>query len=412
MSAQAANQEPIRPDKVWQATATPPPVTAPSEQGLRSVKPPAPRRITDSRAERLAAAEDLKTDCQEHDESRRPEGWARNRFEQCFLGKRKVHLLSRQSGVIVATIEFEYSLLAFAVDGSRKVNYVFDFDDFDTSGGEPLQITTLTVDFAGCGGVVACSPDPPLASKLVPDWQFGNRHFEFSISSPNEAGDGTFLIARSLIQMNMSIVTVAPDVLPWREAVMTSSRVRFDSAKSALGAGKFYGAVFSDHVPTLEFDKRPGSAYLEEARHIDDALHSPWRTFPSFAGKSVPGEGARPLHRLMNATLKDKNNEVSVGICKDVWGAGYAAGGRECDEFPFKTTYEGSATSTGATQDNPNGGNGSAWHGSARPISGAHNSAGGTHLLVFLGQNRVLDENVGTALEGTPSDPYLVKVLS
>ncbi|MET7808886.1 hypothetical protein [Micromonospora chersina] len=360
----------------------------------------------------MAAADDLKTDCQQHSESRRPDGWARSRFEQCFIGSRTANLLSRQSGTVIATVEFTFSLLAFSVDGSRRVDYVFDFDSFDTKGGEPLPITTLTVDFAGCGALVTCSANPPMVSKLVPDWKLGNRLYQFSINSPNDTGVGKFFIARSLIQMNMSIVTTAPDVAPWAEVAMTSSRARFDSARAALGGGKYHGAVFPDHIPTVEFDKRAGSTHQEEARHIDDALHAPWRTFPSFAGKSVPGEGSRPLHRLMNATLQNKNNSTSVGICNDVWGGSYSDGGRQCDEYPFKTTYEGSATSTGATKDNPDGGNGSLWHGSARPISGAHNSAGGSHLGVFFGQNRILDENMETASEGTPSDPFLVKVIS
>ncbi|WP_165949618.1 hypothetical protein [Micromonospora sp. KC207] len=56
-----------------------------------------------------------------------------------------------------------------------------------------------------------------------------------------------------------------------------------------------------------------------------------------------------------------------------MWGESYAAGGRHCDEYPFQATYEGSATSTRATNQNPNGGNGNKWHDydAARTVSAA-----------------------------------------
>ncbi|MGK5674693.1 NucA/NucB deoxyribonuclease domain-containing protein [Micromonospora sp. URMC 106] len=344
-------------------------------------------------------------------ESRSPQGWARSRFEQCFIGGRTAHLLSRQNGAIVATVEFGYSLLAFSVDGSRRVDYVFDFDTFDTKGGEPLPTTTLTVDFVGCAANVVCAPSPTMRAATIPEWLAGNRLYNFSITSPNDTGDGDFKIVRSLIQMNMSIITLAPDVHPWQEAAMANSRVRFDSARAALGSGKYHGAVFSDSVPTVEFSAAPTSDHFEQAIHIEDALVAPRRTFPSLFNKSVPGEGDRPLHRLMNDTLKNKNHSTSVGICVDVWGAGYPTGGLECDEYPFQSTYEGSATSTGATEQNPNGGDGNAWHGSARPITGSHNSKGGALLGTFFGQNRVLDENRGTSNQGVRSDPFRVRIV-
>ncbi|MEW2377562.1 hypothetical protein AB0883_15885 [Micromonospora sp. NPDC047812] len=394
----------------WAVTSTLPALTQQSDPHTDPASPPIRIRPTDSSAHRARVAEDFKSECMISLSARRPEGWARSRFEQCFIGARTANLLSRQDATVVATIEMEYSLLAFSVDGSRKVDYIFDFDKFETKGGDPLPVTTLTVDFFGCGGNIACAPSLPMRMATVPEWLAGNRMYSFSVTSPNDTGEGDFKIARSLMQMNMSILTTAPNVYPWQEAAMASSRVRFDSARAPLGNGKFHGAVFSDHQPVAEFSAHPDSEHREEAVHIDDALKAPLRTFPSIMNKSVPGEFGKPLHRLMNDTLKTKNNNASVGICVDVWGSGYPAGGLECDEYPFKTTYEGSATSTGATEQNPDGGNANAWHGSARPISGTHNSKGGTHLGVFYGQNRVLDENRGTSSQGIPSDPFLVKV--
>ena len=160
----------------------------------------------------------------------------------------------------------------------------------------------------------------------------------------------------------------------------------------------------SDYIPTAVFDKSATSNYRAEAKHIDDALHHTSLTFPSFSPKFVPGEGDLPLHRLMDGTAKDNNHNASVRICVAVWGPDYAQPrppGRDCDEFPFQSTYEGSYISTG--------GDPFKWNGSARPIDSQQNTNGGTHLLQFYTDNRILDENVGTDHTG-PTDPFRVAV--
>jgi hypothetical protein len=124
----------------------------------------------------------------------------------------------------------------------------------------------------------------------------------------------------------------------------------------------------------------------EEARHVNDALNHSERTFPSLTGKSVPGAStARPLHRLMDESLKAQNHAASVRICREVWGDAYATDGLECDEYPFQSTYEGSSTSTN--------GNPFAWQGSPRPIDGGDTGRGGTALGIFYGHNRILDKD-------------------
>ncbi|HLL66912.1 MAG TPA: hypothetical protein VK453_14420 [Micromonosporaceae bacterium] len=359
----------------------------------------------ESPAALAAMADDLKSECQEHEEDSTRDGWTKDRFQQCFVGQRTIHLMPRNGGIPVATIEVEFSLLAFAYDGQRRVDYVFSFDGFDVKGGEPLPVTTLTVNFGGCGARTACAPASPSRSEFVPVWLGApNRTYQFSVTSPDDVGAGAFKIERSFIQMDMTVFTPVPNVLPWQESAMASSRARFDSAREALGSGKYHGTVFTDFVPTVEFDLRQGSPHRSEARHIDDALHAPQRTFPSFPGKSVPGEAARPLHRLMDQRLADRNHDAAVAVCRDVWGLTYPDGNLECDEYPFRSTHEGAYVSTG-------GGSGR-WNGSARPIDGDENRRGGTHLGNFYGMNRVLDENAGTDDAGKPSDPFRVRVIN
>ena len=403
----AAAAEPV-PGYAWTAidttsTRLAPPVRPAAPTAGKRLAPPKPLTGSESAATRAALADDLKTECQSRSEARTPSGWTKDRFQQCFLGARDIALYSRPGGVRLARIMVDYSLLAFTYDGSRRVDYVFSFDDFKTEGGEPLPVTTLTVSFSGCGGMVTCSPAAPGRTELVPAWDLAaDRTILFTATTPQDTGTGTYKISKSLFMMDMNVVTAAPNVTPWSEAGMAASRVRFDSAGDPLG-GKFHGAVFSDHVPTAAFDRRAGSNYGEEAAHIDQALHMPSLTFPSFAGKIVPGEVGRLLHRLMNTAKRDANHAESQAICRSVWGTEYTQGKRQCDEYPFQSVYEGSSTSTQ--------GNSARWHGSVRPITGLHNTNGGNHLKLFYGLNRVLDENAGTTQEGTPSDPFLVTIV-
>ena len=136
----------------------------------------------------------------------------------------------------------------------------------------------------------------------------------------------------------------------------------------------------------------------EQASHMYDAMNQPYLTFPSWVGKTVPGQWSpppgtseedtrEPLHRLWDETASEKNRSEAIKVCKNVWGADYAQpdGKLNCDEYPFATTYEGS-----------NNGN---KRFSARVIDGADNQAAGGRLKIFYHKNRILD-----------GDPFFVRV--
>ncbi|AHH98776.1 hypothetical protein GCM10010174_85470 [Kutzneria viridogrisea] len=208
-----------------------------------------------------------------------------------------------------------------------------------------------------------------------------------TVTSPNDAGDGPDLLAYFTGKIGFVAEYRDGKTIPENEDVTAINRVRFDSVGQRLG-GKCEGTVFTDLTPNLEIHLT-GHGTDQEARNVDDALHHPERTFPSVIGKSVPGASlSNPLHRLMDVGERNRNHDASVGICKDVWGPDYAAGGLDCDEYPYKTTREGSYTSTN--------GNPQAWNGSARPINKEDNSEAGTQLGVFYGTNRVLDNEAFT----------------
>ncbi len=135
---------------------------------------------------------------------------------------------------------------------------------------------------------------------------------------------------------------------------------------------------------------RTDPAVNEQASHMFDAMNRPHLTFPSWVGKTVPGQWApapvdgkddprEPLHRLWDDTAVHNNREEAIKVCKDVWGANYAKPGGKlnCDEYPFASTYEGS-----------NNGN---RRFSARVIEGDDNKTAGMILKRFYHKYRVFD---------------------
>ncbi|WP_327686229.1 NucA/NucB deoxyribonuclease domain-containing protein [Streptomyces sp. NBC_00467] len=90
---------------------------------------------------------------------------------------------------------------------------------------------------------------------------------------------------------------------------------------------------------------RPGDEGADaEAAHIRQAFLVPQDTKPYMSAKKVPGQTAKdPLHRTVDSKRIDKNRAAAVKQCKRYWGPNYTNGDKECDEYPFASTYEGAA---------------------------------------------------------------------
>ncbi|MBT2406216.1 MULTISPECIES: NucA/NucB deoxyribonuclease domain-containing protein [unclassified Streptomyces] len=149
-------------------------------------------------------------------------------------------------------------------------------------------------------------------------------------------------------------------------------------------------------IATLEYSSKPRAPEQAVAEHIKQAFTNPKATKPLNALKNVPGDTIQePLHRLfLDQKRLDRNRAVSVRECKRSWGANYTNGGKECDEFPFASTYEGSAIEEYDTQVEKN-------NFSVLPVPGAQNGAGGTLLRGFYNANRIIDG---------PEDGFIVKI--
>ncbi|MFD7548930.1 DNRLRE domain-containing protein [Streptomyces sp. NPDC059816] len=134
--------------------------------------------------------------------------------------------------------------------------------------------------------------------------------------------------------------------------------IRFDSA--AYNQRAQAGSVFPDATPALRYDRsdksvptapnEPYHGVAAVAEHIGDALGNPGSTFPTKSNKKIPGGSALdPMHRLVpgssaNAkTRYDQNRSTVTSTCNDPATPGIPGGQRDCDEFPFASSYQGAA---------------------------------------------------------------------
>jgi hypothetical protein len=178
---------------------------------------------------------------------------------------------------------------------------------------------------------------------------------------------------------------------------------RWDAAKylaNSTGGGNpdKRGAASFAYIGMLNYSTKAGAKERAVAQHIKTAFTKPQDTKPYMSAKKVPGQTPdKPLHRTVNKTRKDDNRKAAVKQCKRYWGANYTHGGtRECDEYPFATTYEGAA-------EHDYDADAKKFNFSVKPIAEADNGAGGSLLLSFYAKNRVID-----GME----DGFIVKIVS
>jgi hypothetical protein len=373
----------------WEVTSTSTPYEAKPAKPAKAF--PAVRASDASAAQNDLHAADFKTDCWNQSASRNMFGWTPSRYEQCFAGHRKVELKVRPAApTTIASVEFDYILMALAPEGARRIDYQLVLENYRTLGGQERNIAELVIGMSGCAGnQLNCTPSPMEKRATLEGWKSDLR-FAGTVTTPNGIGDGPHAIVKATLALGLAVESNMPNIDSWYDEGAGFSRIRFDSAGAV--AGKHHGAVFTDHIPTYDLlaiaDQRgTRSEIMESARHIDDALHHPERTFPSYVGKSVPGGSFdQPLHRLIDASLNNKNRDTSGPVCRDVWGGDYDAARYNCDEYPFASTYEGAYTSTNE------GKNIATWRGSARPIWYQDNQKSGNYLTTqFYTVHRVLD---------------------
>jgi hypothetical protein len=276
----------------------------------------------------------------------------------------------------VGTVDFRARYIGSGNQGNasaaeRKLNVTVVLDDPKPSGA-PRMTDPMTVEGV-CDTLTsttpACAPSGT-ATKTLEAWmapETGTAWLTFTSSEGALTGDKLgFYGFGTKFSGNKSSVTDSGTLF------------RCDSATYL---DYHYGCIFKDvnDVFTLTVD----SEVKESADLIWTAQHRPSETFPiSEASKSIPGSVAsgHPLTRTTEANQQANRNE-SIRQCKIFFGQKYSRGGRDCDEYPYASTAEGSKT----------GGVGTA-HYAAQPLDGPQNQKAGSRLNSFFNDQRILRE--------------------
>ncbi|WP_050506934.1 DNRLRE domain-containing protein [Streptomyces rimosus] len=179
-------------------------------------------------------------------------------------------------------------------------------------------------------------------------------------------------------------------------------QIRFDSA--AYNPWAKLGSVFPDATPSLRYDKSDTSsaAYTgveAVARHIDEARKDPDASYPKKAGKNLPGESPlHPLHRITESAgaaskeRYDENEKVRKLACNENT-PGAPAAGKDCDEYPFRSSTEGAARYKYEGNEYKD-------DFSVRYISPEENQEAGRRLGAWYHSDRILDREAFTVTIG------------
>lgn len=333
---------------------------------------------------------DLRQQCEKQAAAAKTQaGWIKSRFESCQKKPYDLILRDKNGTEAIGRLWFDMWTLGFAYDGSRRVDYLASVENIrvQTAGTEDATKWSVAQSFRDDVNAGASDPNPQITApstvqrdELLGVWN-DKPTWTLAYTSPDlgaQFNNGNQQKVAGTVSMDLGVSS--PSVSPYSEVDAYYSGVRFDYAGPV--AGKHKGTVFTGARVELVMSRKDPKV-KESALHIYDALKHPERTFPSFAGKTIPGE-KEPLHRLVDPTKQDENRDKSTKECRAVWGD-YSGTGLECDEYPFASTKEGSTKG-----DNRY---------SVRLISGTDNGEGGKRILAMYTTNRVLD-----------GDPFYVKI--
>ena len=349
------------------------------------------------------------SDCAARPESRSASGWLRDPYSYCQVTDDSVLLVDPREnppiGEPFGRIDYTLTAIAIGSNTTREVTVKLYVDitqvlTYPDPVSDPWSVNvTVSVPCTGSPTAQGCESITPGTTLSVREWKATPSPSPVSFTLRSTAGvtsgpGAAEQLATGVFQPNLKM---SSDALNEYSKDGVKAGIRFDSAAymgNNIGKGAIFGTVDAGGTvtvpkPKLTYDLSPTSDVAEVAQHIYAAQHGIGTIYPAYPGltKTIP----TTLHRLTDAAKVNKNrNGISVPLCRAIWGKNYATGygltsyghTRECDEYPFASTYEGG---TGA--GTPRGLNLSVC-----PLDADHNGNGGTELGTFYAFNRVLDD--------------------
>ncbi|MCP9207112.1 NucA/NucB deoxyribonuclease domain-containing protein [Streptomyces sp. NEAU-Y11] len=413
-----------RDSKVAESPAVPQEMLGSATAGLpRATEPSAHPPATADTSEGIAAAGSLypdpsrkmsRTECRNELDGHL--FYAKSRFAMCG-GIQMVQTWFERRRPVGQTAFTAWVIGTIPNPKDRSVQFDYYYSNFHDSGrnlSEGLRVdTTLKMDMLHAPRARKTQSGSPPPSRTFDRLKRENRTYMHDVAF--DAGQGVGPDDLITMAYQPTVKVTFPLAWPGTPKPTDSQRITFagmnwDAAgylpnSDVADTKKRGGAAFA-YIAELPYSMKAGAPERAVAQHLNQAHKKPGETYPKLSTKDVPGFDAdHRLHRLFHdAARKKKNRADARKVCVEVWGADYAtndpAGPRECDEYPFASTYEGAAqptTEPGARKNN--------W--SAKALAKNDNSKAGTILGEFYDKNRMID---GRNSRGEEVDGYIVRI--
>ena len=302
------------------------------------------------------------------------------RFWMCGVWLSRLEFIDTQTGAVVGTLE--YGVVDYSYSSNTSVNWMHQVQwDFQYATGVGQTLPQTISGRATCSG--SC--------------YVNNVDFPTQPATVGSEGDAAILNTTTATTSGAIAHSSATTYYHFTgsngastEGSITAPPIRCDNA---VPGNINAGCAFDQYVPTMQYASSGPRAQV--AAHISQAQAS-----------GLPGSAAARsfLHRLTNSTLSTKNGSTACGSPPP---APLAPAGNSCDEYPFRSTYEGAYTGGGTARTQPgcyyvvlNPSTGSSGY-SICSVDAQQNSAAGSDLGGFYARNRVIDQ-----------DPFMVQVTS
>jgi hypothetical protein len=305
--------------------------------------------------------------------------WVATRFQACHYGAYTDVIYDVRTQALLGTIDFVTLDMVYATDVNAALGrYASVRVLTESSSGVGKQpgwtVEAVPSCFGQCATISTDFPPQLLNSLNTP---YGSARFEGIVA----AGDQVVVSpAFTLVFANPTLPNILPGALP----LASPPILRCDDALPNI---PYAGCVFTGVAPIYPLST--SGEFPQFARHILDAQES-----------ELPGRpGEKFLRRMVNAADQQRNGDRACPR----GSSGYPRPDtKSCDEYPFRSTYEGAATAnppgTARTHSwceipkEKTGITGPTGY-SVCMINATQNSRGGGQLLRFYNNARVIDHD-------------------
>ncbi|WP_437097295.1 NucA/NucB deoxyribonuclease domain-containing protein [Streptomyces sp. enrichment culture] len=273
----------------------------------------------------------------------------------------------------------------------QKDSVVYDWGWWDsiwTAPGIDLTIVGNCIDTTN-----GCSATGSPLTMSWENWNSSNAWYHWNINSDETMGIGRD--KQSPHRSHVEIYTDTGDYQTVNRGSFVERLIRCDSA-TYIYPDWPKGCVFLETIPRLMYSRAADSPQKDVADHIYRAQNAPDSTYPtSSTAKKIPGKyiegsylapGLHRLHASFHQEKMDANTAHKDAACTSTGEYSLTglplslrpdtANGEECDEYPFRVSLEGAASSD--------------WDFSVQAVNGTQNGSAGQMLMIYMRNHRIL----------------------